>query len=677
MAGWLLNSGRSRLVIAIAALLLLTAACSGGGSDKDDEDTSSPAAHTGREGDGWTVLHYSMADTNLEPFMVTDVNELGSVGSNDNLHIREFMDRSAEYGDDELLDQGSWVGGRVLDLGAPGTSEVVEDMGDVDSADPDVLASFIADGIKDNRAGHYALIISDHGASWPGIGPDEGTAPDYDVLDLAEITDAISSGLEEAGVDKLDLLGFDACLMANYEVASAVAPLADRLVASQELEPGHGWDYGSLQVLADDPDTSADQFGEALIEGFSEQAQEQGTEDQITLSMVDLTHMDEVDAAVDAFADALSDGAADVAPAVGQSEATTLGFGKNPDQTQDKHLSDLGLLATAIGDAAPDVAEQADAVVAALDTVVLDEVFGAATSGATGLSIYLPPVRDLADGAYLDVSSAGSWSSFLDTYYTAGDAIPPAEQPAFTEPSDGPDVSLDEDGVTLAGAFDPAALDNITEATISYALVNDDGSITYFGEEAADYDDAGDAPTATGTYDLSYMEITDGEDSAYAYVDLDISDDLNTAFFDVPTHLLLLDGPRHAAGRTALAGPRHRQGQVQQRDDLRLQRGVRWVRRARPRPRRHHRPRRADRHRGRRAGLGAHLRRRPLRRHRQPRLRLRASRPGHPDPGRPVALRLRWQQQHAEHPGRGSLVPGRLARSGSATEAAARCVNRV
>ena len=219
----------------VLVLLLLATACTGGGSDggSDDPAPAAETGHTGREGDGWTVLHYSMADTNLEPFMVADVNELGAVGSNDHLQIREFMDRSAEYGEDELLDQGSWVGGRVLDLGADGTAEVVEDLGDVDSADPAVLASFIADGIEAHRAGHYALVISDHGASWPGIGPDEGS--DYDVLDLAEITEAISSGLEQAGVDKLDLLGFDACLMANYEVASAVAPLADRLVASQEL----------------------------------------------------------------------------------------------------------------------------------------------------------------------------------------------------------------------------------------------------------------------------------------------------------------------------------------------------------------------------------------------------------------------------------------------------------
>jgi cysteine peptidase C11 family protein len=515
-----------RLLAASAALLLLTAC-----SDSDDSPESESAGHTGREGDGWTVLHYSMADTNLEPFMVADVNELGEVGSTGDLHVREFMDRSAEYGEDELLDQGDWVGARVLDLGEPGTSELVEDLGDVDSADPEVLASFIADGLEAHPAGHYALIISDHGASWPGIGPDEGS--DFDVLDLADLTAGISQGLEQAGVDKLDLLGFDACLMASYEVASAVAPLADRLVASQELEPGHGWDYRTLQMLADDPEASADDFGAALLDGFEAQAQEQGTQEQITLAMIDLTAMDVVDEAVSAFAGALAEDAAGVGPAVGRSQASTLGFGKNPDQAQDSHLSDLGLLAVAIGDAAPDAAEEADAVVDALDEAVLDEVFGTATAGATGLSIYLPPVRDLADGAYLGVESAADWGSFLDAYYTAGAEIPEAEQPEFRDPPGGPDLSIDEDGLTMSATFDEAALENITEATISYALVEDDGSLTYFGEEIADYTD-GQPPTATGTYDFSYLELSDGEDSAYAYVDLDLSDDLETAYFDVP-----------------------------------------------------------------------------------------------------------------------------------------------
>jgi len=543
----------SGLAATATALLLLTAACSGGGSDDEDKapgDAKSEASsdHTGREGDGWTVLHYSMADTNLEPFMVEDVNELGAVGSNDNLHVREFMDRSAEYGDDELLDQGSWVGGRVLDLGAGGVTEVVSDLGDVDSADPALLAQFIADGISEHRAGHYALIISDHGASWPGIGPDEGS--DYDVLDLAEITSAVSSGLEQAGVDKLDLLGFDACLMANYEVASAVAPLADRLVASQELEPGHGWNYGSLQVLADDPDTTADELGSEILAGFAGQAEEQGTQDQITLSLIDLTQMDAVDTAVTDFAGALSEQSTVVAPAVGQSEATTLAFGKNPDESQDKHLSDLGLLAASIGESAPEVASQADALVGALDAAVLDEIDGIGTAGATGLSIYLPPVAELADPAYADVESSGAWGSFLDSYYSAGDSIPAEQLPAFTDPEAGPEVTFEDDGtISLLGVFDAAAFGNITEATVSYALVNEDDSITYLGEEVTDFTEDG---TVDGSYDLTSLQIGDGEDVAYAYADLTLSEDLATGFIDVPMTYYASTDPDQADPKDAL-----------------------------------------------------------------------------------------------------------------------------
>lgn len=48
---------------------------------------------------------------------------------------------------------------------------------------------------------------------------------------------------------KLDIIGFDACLMAMYEVGSVMAPYAHYLLASELLEPGTGWDYSSLGRL--------------------------------------------------------------------------------------------------------------------------------------------------------------------------------------------------------------------------------------------------------------------------------------------------------------------------------------------------------------------------------------------------------------------------------------------
>lgn len=48
---------------------------------------------------------------------------------------------------------------------------------------------------------------------------------------------------------KLDIIGFDACLMAMYEVGSVMAPYANYLLGSELLEPGTGWDYSMLAAL--------------------------------------------------------------------------------------------------------------------------------------------------------------------------------------------------------------------------------------------------------------------------------------------------------------------------------------------------------------------------------------------------------------------------------------------
>ena len=81
--------------------------------------------------------------------------------------------------------------------------------------------------------------------------------------------------------------------MATYQVASALAPLADRMVASRSsTRPRLGLRLAA--VLADDPDTTADELGWDLL-AVEAQAVEQGTQDQITLSLIDLTQMGAVD----------------------------------------------------------------------------------------------------------------------------------------------------------------------------------------------------------------------------------------------------------------------------------------------------------------------------------------------------------------------------------------------
>lgn len=470
----------------------------------------------------WTILTYSIADTDLEPYMMDDLDELGESGGYEELNLLALVDRSTDYGTDGVLGLDGWDGGKLLEITRSGANEL-EDLGDINTGDPQVLADFISRGISDYPADHYALVISDHGASWPGVGGDESS--EQDSLELWELNEAIAAGLEVGGVEKLDLLGFDACLMATYEVASTLAPLADRLLASQELEPGHGWDYTTFGMVGENGGATVDELGSAIIAGFQAQAVEQEDDSEITLSLTDLSQMPAVDAALAEFTGQLIERVDGVAPTVGKTLANTLGFGKSPDPDSDSFMTDLGILAGEIGVDALDVSDAADALVRAINDAVIDKVDGQATQGATGLSIYFPPQPEYYVQDYDEIVTEGNWIEFLTAYYGAGAAIPSDEQPASTGDAI---LELVDDGLTITGDFGVPA-ENVSDTYIRYGTVDADGTVTYLGKEPAFIDDGG---TASGTFDLTTMEITDGVDTVGAYLDFTYVDDVTV--FDVP-----------------------------------------------------------------------------------------------------------------------------------------------
>jgi hypothetical protein len=476
--------------------------------------------------DSWTVLTFEIADTNLEPFMMDDVEEMGQVGSQPGFNLISFIDRAEGYTDTSVLGIPDWTGAKLLEIEKGGATELY-DYGDVNTGDPIVLQRFISESIKAYPAAHYSLIISDHGASWPGVGGDESA--DHDSLTLSELDQAIGQGLADAGVDKLDLLGFDACLMATFEVASTMAAHADRLVASQELEPGHGWDYTALEAAY--RGASADELGSAIIEGFNKQAIASETQNEITLSLIDLDNFAVVDEAVSAFADALTQRVADVAPAVGRTLAQTLGFGSNPDPRYDTHMKDLGILAGEISVDALDVADEADAVVRAVNDVVLDKVAGQATRGATGLSIYFPPNGDYYDPDYAAVAERTGWADFLTTYYGAGGDIDAGDLPDFI--SNDATVQFADGGVYVSGQFGANAEANIAEAYMFYGLLNPDGSLTYLGDQPAQVSSDGSG-VAQAFYGLGHLTISDGQNTVAAYMSFTQDETAGTASISVP-----------------------------------------------------------------------------------------------------------------------------------------------
>lgn len=528
---------RKTLATLLAALALLAAACGDDGSadgDRSDESAASTTTEVDQpDGEGWTVLNYVVADNDLEPFALDDLEEMASVGGQDGLNMIALVDRSPDYSDDDAVGVPDFEGTKLFEMG-DGTMEEVDDLGELNMGEPETLADFITRGIEDYPAARYSLVLWDHGASWPGMGVDETDGGE--LLDLADLESAIADGLEGAGVDKLDMLGFDACLMATYEVASVLAPYADTLVASAELEPGHGWDYAGFGAAADDPDISPIDLSKSVLQAYSAQAREEGTNADITLSVFDLTQMPALNEAVGDLSEALSDDIDAMAAEVGSQRERVVAYGRNPDPSLDTQMTDLGSLTAKLAntEGSDDVAEAADAVRDALDAVVVDHTAGPVMAQSTGMSIYFPPTADLLDDAYLDLGLDSAWPDFLDSYYSAGQEIPEGQDAlsAFLNVNHAADFGFDENGnLVFGGELDPEAEANLIEATLYYGLPQPDGTIVFFGEEPGVL--GGDG-TASGFFDMTALSITDGIDTSYAYSSITFQEGQDAFSIDVP-----------------------------------------------------------------------------------------------------------------------------------------------
>ncbi|QXU40136.1 clostripain-related cysteine peptidase [Pedobacter sp. D749] len=158
--------------------------------------------------------------------------------------------------------------------------------------DPSTLVDFIAYSKKNFPAERYGLIFWNHGrGSVHGFGYDE-LFPEDISLSLREMGEAFADLKHSQNDLNLDFIGFDACLMATIETATVLAPYAEYMVASQELEPGNGWNYQYIiNSLSTNPNLSTTQLLEGIaksyIDTYSSQPYLQATLSVIALNKVD------------------------------------------------------------------------------------------------------------------------------------------------------------------------------------------------------------------------------------------------------------------------------------------------------------------------------------------------------------------------------------------------------
>lgn len=168
-------------------------------------------------------------------------------------------------------------------------------------ADAATLREFINYGYMNYDAGYYDLVLWDHGGGAVlGYGADENY--DYDTLSLAELNDALKGTKMVSEGEKLEWIGFDACLMGMLEVADMTSDYANYLIASEEVESGEGWNYACLKELSDGEHFKGDAAADVIIGAYSEYYEENNryTPDY-TLSCLDLSKTDAVVKSLEEF----------------------------------------------------------------------------------------------------------------------------------------------------------------------------------------------------------------------------------------------------------------------------------------------------------------------------------------------------------------------------------------
>lgn len=330
----------------------------------------------------WTFMVYLDGDNDLESFALEDFQEMATVGSDTNINIVVLLDRisggSNAYGDWTDARRGIVMNGNVPDT-SWGTS-----IGEVNMGDPQTLIDFAEWAITNYPANHYALILWNHGAGWrEALAKKEliykevcvdDTSGDY--LSMKEVKNALSTISSSYG--RIDLVGFDACLMGMVEVAYQIKDSADVMVSSEETVPGDGWPYHTILAdLQSNPTMTPESLGTVIVDRYYEYYSYSEV-----CSAVALSQMGNLASSINTLAQTIRDNWDTDIEAVKSAAQSTL------DTQQD---------------------------------VVIREAHGAPWMGAGGLAIYFPSTSDDFDpdynGSVIDFPADTVWEEFLSDYY--------------------------------------------------------------------------------------------------------------------------------------------------------------------------------------------------------------------------------------------------------------------
>jgi hypothetical protein len=350
-----------------------------------------------------------------------------TVGSSSNVAIIVQAEFSTKYTQDMPTSNTSRI--LVQKDNAAGANLTGIDIGNVNMASPEALTDFIKWATTNYPAQHYALVIWDHGAGWKAgkpVSPLKGAVQDETSGTFMSLPD-LAKGVADSGVH-FDVINFDACLMAMYEVAYEFNGLTDYMVFSEQTEPGEGDPYDTiLAALAATPSMGGQTLASTIVDkynAFYTTNDRGGT----TKSAVDMSKLGTLDTKVLALGAELTSDL--LSPAV-MTTARTSTQAYTGDTNHDIGALCDYLATSAVGPAVKTAAAELKTVLTSM--VIANETNGTDMVDSHGLAIYLPLASEtnatelanyasLASNKTARASATGTWGSYLDSLIGVGTA---------------------------------------------------------------------------------------------------------------------------------------------------------------------------------------------------------------------------------------------------------------
>lgn len=332
----------------------------------------------------WTIFVY-MSGSSLESSRAhgtSDIEEMIAASTGENVRFIVQTGGSDDWQNDyayaENLGRFMVSNGKLTKLNYVTLSSMAEGS---------TLRNFLKWGIENYPAENMGMIFWGHGKGTVG-GVCKDDLFDGKFLSLESLNSALS---ETASLmtDKFEFIGFDNCYMATIEVADVIATYANYMIASEELEPADGWDYTVLgNLLGSYPHADWNTIAKTLCDGFISSNSESTESNRITVSVTDLSRLDELLVKFDAYAGDLC-GALDDTASLTEFETYLDGaehFGNNNRFAGYSNSADI----SDVIKAGSKVSGKTEELLSVMDDMVIYQRNGDKHKNAGGLTVYYP-----------------------------------------------------------------------------------------------------------------------------------------------------------------------------------------------------------------------------------------------------------------------------------------------